>query len=231
VAKQLAKSKPAEGSPSTFVPEFETKVDGGYPRIDVVKPYFLVFDPQRWTVMDGHVVPQLIRAPLEPGVNGFELREGKIRRAKWAERQEEQNRKVIPFDWAPDGNSYLQEVETRTNSGVKKTYISAWETAYVGDTETTTDTPAYVEWLRGLIAAGKLPACPPHILKRMVDKLSAALVEANVTQQKKASAEGARRIEALTASLEAARAAHENRPRGPAVKGSAATPTFDEGAE
>lgn len=146
-----------------------------HPKIDVMPPYYLVFSPERWAVVAGKLVPALSKAPLVDGVNGVSVaRNGGVRFANAQSRLEQEGRFKIPWDWAPDGESYLQVLDTKPN-GVgdpQETWISVFESASLGSASIASNTKSYVAWLGELMAAGKIPACPLHVAE---DKLSVSI--------------------------------------------------------
>jgi len=132
-------------------------------------------------VMDGKLVPQLGKLPLLGGVNRVEVApDGRIRFAAARARLEEGGRIPVPYSWAPDGVSYLRQVETRPDGSrtVQTAHISCWETVHAGDPLPTCDEARYAEWLSSLVTSGKLPACPPHLARRMLEKTTEHLEEA-----------------------------------------------------
>jgi hypothetical protein len=83
-----------------------------------MSPFVLVHNPIRWTVIAGHLVPGLHKTTLEPGVNRVEMRLAKGRVQICRGPHQAQRRRphlVIPYEWGPDGESYVQVVETRPN--------------------------------------------------------------------------------------------------------------------
>jgi hypothetical protein len=163
-------------------PEFATNDTGvTHPYIDATPPYMLWFHPSRWMVMEGKLVPQLGKLPLVAGINHVEYDgEGRVKFARTRALLEEQGRTLIPYEWAPDGESYIKAVDTKPQGrrDVREAWISVFETAHVGDAETSTDTKAYAGWMRKLIDDGKLPDCPPHHARRMLETSNGRLRQA-----------------------------------------------------
>lgn len=180
MAKQLGTATPSTGV--AYTPEFATRDLGlGHPWIDPTPPFILVYSPQRWMVMDGRLVPSLSKCPLLPGVNRVEIdRDGRIRFAATRARLEEEGRMAIPYDWAPDGESYLTTVETRPNGSqtIRTAHLTVWDTCHAGDRIPSPDERGYSLWLEGLVKSGKLPSCPPHHARRMLERASEHLEEA-----------------------------------------------------
>lgn len=167
----------------TVAPSFAT-VDHGHdmPRIPVSPMFILVFVPSRWMIMEGTLVPQLSKIPLEPGTNLIEgTKNGGIRAARLSARLAEEGRIRIPFDWAPDGVSYVQEVQTRIGLSEMTTYVSVFAEVYPGDSRTHPDLVAYVEWLTSLVTSGKLPSCPPFHVRQMLEKEEGRLLVAEAS--------------------------------------------------
>jgi hypothetical protein len=159
-------------------------------------------------IMEGALVPQLSKIPLEPGTNLIEgTKNGGIRAARLSARLAEEGRIRIPFDWAPDGVSYVQEVQTRIGLSEMTSYVSVFAEVYPGDSRTHPDSVAYVEWLTSLIASGKLPSCPPFHVRRMMDKEEGRLLVAEASVKAHDSGPNRAALEAHTANLAALKVA------------------------
>jgi len=184
----MAKSLDTSSSSSAFTPEFATKDLGlGHPWIDASPPYILIYSPQRWMVMDGRLVPSLSKLPLVAGVNRVEVdKDQRIRFAATRARLEEEGRIPVPYEWGPNGESYLKTVETRPNgsSQIQTAYVSVWETCHAGDRQPATTEAGYADWLEDLVKSGKLPACPPHLARRLLEKANEHLEEAEAMSAK-----------------------------------------------
>lgn len=197
-------------------PQFATRSNGmEHPFLDVSPPYVLTFHIQRWMVHAGRLVPSLQKVTLSPGVNGVSVnREGKINFADARSRLETEGRIVVPYEWGP-GGTYLLPIDTRPNGGkdVVETWISCWEEATVGSTETYPNTDGYAEWLASLVTDGKLPACPVSVASRMLDVARERLEKARSDSAKNGGAGKssirakaiAQEVEVLEAYLEAAK--------------------------
>jgi hypothetical protein len=172
----------AKTAKKTVAPKFAT-VDHGHdkPRIPFSPMFMLVFVPTRWMIMEGKLVPQLTKVPLDPGSNLVEGTKDGIRASRLSARMAEEGRKRIPFEWAPDGESYIQVVETRVGQSDVETYVSVFEEVYAGDSETHPDTMAYAAWLEDLVKSKKLPPCPPFQVRRMMEQEEARLLVAEAS--------------------------------------------------
>ncbi len=173
-------SSPA-GEVSKVTPNFASRPSGiEHPFLDASPPFILVFSPNRWTVMHGRLIPALMTRPLEAGVQNVSVdRDGRIHFAVARAKLEEQGRQVIPYEWGPDGESYVQQVDTRPRGGrnLRKAHITVWETAMVGSAETHSNEEAYADWAASLVADGKLPPCPRYILEQLLEKHDGRLRE------------------------------------------------------
>lgn len=160
-------------------PEMATRATGiAHPFLDVTPAFYLTFHPSRWTIIAGQLVPGLQKFPLAAGVNNVEIsKDGRVHFAAARAKLETEGRTVIPWEWAPDGVSYLECVDTRPGGGrdVLETWISVFETADPGRSETSPDEDAYAGWLTGLVKAGKLPACSLAVARQMLDRASERL--------------------------------------------------------
>jgi len=192
------------GGATKVVPKFFSRdIGGGLPHLDRSPPYILAHHPNRYMVMAGKLVPSPSRIPLVDGVNRVRIAsDGRIRFADAQSRLQDAHFKLIPYEMGPDGESYIQEVDSRPDGreAIAKTTISVWETAYAGDSSTEVDTAGYAEWLESLVTRGHLPACPTHQVARMLTTARAALKDAEQKQgQNKLS--DLTRIEALRAEV------------------------------
>lgn len=200
---------PAPVSDGSYVPEFSSKASGVHlPRVDKMPAFLFGFHRSRWTVVAGSIVPALAKFALVAGCGRVTISpDGRVRFADARAQIEERGWQIIPYEWGP-GGSYLRQVRSAPGQGINEidTYMSAWETAHVGDSETTADPEGYAAWLRELIDAGKLPECPRHIVARMLEARTRALAEAegHVEQGHSAWGEAVRVLRATVAVLEEA---------------------------
>lgn len=203
-------------------PDMATQDTGGaHPFIDATPPFYLVFHPERWTVVAGQLVPALSKVNLVAGVNGVEIdRQGKIRFAKMRAQIEEEGRTLVPWNWAPDGSSYLQCIETRpaNSKEVQEAWITKFESVDIGGTETSSDDEAYAAWLTDLVKTGKLPTCSANVARRMLGKARERFERARADAAKLGGAGAASlRANALEAEVMALKK-HVDSAKGTAVK-------------
>lgn len=169
-------------------PEMATQAAGtAHPFIDATPQFLWTYHPERWAVIAGKLVPSLQKVPLLAGVNRVEIDPaGRVRFAAARARLEEEGRTVIPYEWAPDGESYLQCLDTRPEGkkDVHEAWISVFEEATVGGANTSPDDEAYAEWLDGLVKAGKLPPCDVNTARRLLDKSTERLEKARADAAK-----------------------------------------------
>lgn len=179
---------------SARVPSVATSASGqSHTQIDVSPMFLLVFHPRRWMVLAGKLVPALSRQPLADGVNRIEIeRSGRVRLAHYRARLEAEGRTIVPFEWAPDGESYLDRVDTRPGGRptVVETWISVWEEAPVGASQTVSDEAGYAKWLEGLVKSGKLPGCPIDVIEHMLEAAEARAARAAVVAARNQGASG-----------------------------------------
>jgi hypothetical protein len=148
-----------------------------YPAVEPASPFVLVFDSNRWAVIDGKVVPLLYKLQFSAGTNGVDRGADNLPAPALAIAMiEERGHKLIPF--MADGTSYLIRVQVGT-AKVKKTgqvipvysHHTRWETLYPGSTEIQTDTPGYARWLRWLVDNRVIPEPRPYVLERLASQL------------------------------------------------------------
>lgn len=124
--------------------------------------YLLYFNPERWTIIAGRVVPQLGKAKLIAGANGCDY---DYKRKVWVtapmtSQLEENGYKIIP--WEIDGDSYIRK-DPATGG-----YYSRWERVYSGSSRIQDGAAEYATWLQGLIDTGFLPPPPTYILEALL---------------------------------------------------------------
>jgi len=139
------------------------------PALPVRRQFLLAWNRNVWMVMAGMIVSALHTVRLEGGVDGCRVtRKGAIDIGSLKSNLERNGWNIIPTSAGP-GGSYIREVETDPTGQARKprrTYISAWETAFAGSRKTRTDTKGYAKWLRGLVKSGMIPDCPAIVAER-----------------------------------------------------------------
>lgn len=128
-------------------------------------PYLLKVHPARIAVLDGRVVHQAARIPLKRGINQIDLR----RDGQWLIRNtirsaEDQGWTVIMWDVDGPGTSYLHQP-------IPGCWLSRWERAVSGSSDTISDLPGYVDWLVGLRLRGVVPELSAWSLGRLRERL------------------------------------------------------------
>jgi len=202
-----------------LIPEFFSTDNGvGLPMVDPSPPFVYFHHRRRFVVLLGKVVPELAKIPLVSGCNRVvKATDGRIRFADTQAKFQERHWKMIPPDLAPNGRTYLQEVDTlQRNGNTAKAVISCWETAHAGEAHTAWDMEAYVAWLESLVTKGHIAAITPHRAGEMLSAAKSALSKAEhrLSAGKCASPE---RVEALR--LEVAALEKAAKSRGAPVKG------------
>lgn len=178
----MAKRTDTSTAEKPRTPSMATVARGiAHPFLDVSPPFLLVFHPERWMVFGGKLVPSLQRVPLADGVNNVTVAQGgHIRLAALRAKLEEEGRTVIPYTWAPDGESYLQCIDTRPGGSrdIVETWISVFEEARAGATDVTPDEETYRDWLADLVQSGRLPHCALGVAQRMLERVLERLEKA-----------------------------------------------------
>lgn len=143
------------------------------PVVDAKPEFFLAFHPDRWMVHAGQLIPDLLQKRIIAGVSGVRrLRDGRLSTSGMRTRLEDQGYYILPHSLGP-GGSYMCRVwvdpQGRGRQRVAH-YVTAWERLYPGSRRVDSDERAYAEWCLSLVAQGVIPACPPHIARRMHDQ-------------------------------------------------------------
>lgn len=137
------------------------------------------FNPWRWTIMEGRIVPCLHKIRAIGGLNGVSEdvdRNGVATLRTGAARSdaEDRGRKLIPYTKTQDGRSYLYRPEGRPD-----VTLSRWERVFSGTATVVCDKAGYVAWLEWLMSPGSdgdgrafLPGPTLDVLQRMRSQLS-----------------------------------------------------------
>lgn len=132
-------------------------------------PWIWFYDPRRWGVLDGKLVPLLVPVPLVRGVqNVTQTRSGKIDVSALIVDQRRRGRMVIPTEWGPNG-SYCRKI-----AGMPE-YVDAWTHPIRGSSKPRVDKAGKANWLLGLVAEGKIPPCPTSTLEALQEKLARSI--------------------------------------------------------
>lgn len=174
----------AEGG--AFVPFEGPTSRGGAPvtKVDACPPFLQTFNPKRWTVMGGRVIPLLGRIPFMSGVNGATAI---IDRTTGAEKAvqpsmargmaEEKGHIIIPFNEIPDSHARMHGQDLANKSylwkprGRPDVTLSIYTKCYPGDTTLDCDEKHYLEWIEYLQDRGIIPTPPAYVLRRMLAKM------------------------------------------------------------
>lgn len=204
MAKDLTNGSAAPTEPEIVTIRQSAKSYGHeHPRCPVRPQFLLAYNPGRWTVKGGCVVPDLHRLALTPGLNNVTVdSDGDWRLAALHERCARLGRKVIPLEHGP-GGSYLRRYRTFKNNRLQPTYFDAWTRVHAGDSRVTYDLEGYVQWVRGLMASGVIPSPPHYIVRRLHADRAHALKRAELALERDASAEKIATVERLRTDLAA----------------------------
>lgn len=198
-----------------------SRVDHGheYPRVPVAPRFLLAYDPKRWTIIEGFVVPLLITVPLTNGVNHVNQDgQGRFDLNKLRSKLDKEDRTLIPWSKGPGGRPYVDKVKTRTRSKqIRDTYVSVWCDVHAGDDRLYPRTKEYVAWLRELMANGTLPQPPAHVVRELLSDRTRKLRQAEVRAERQPSATRIERVKTLEAEVVQLKAMVEEGPTTPKV--------------
>lgn len=144
------------------------------PKIDPSPPFWFVYDPNRWGVVGGQVIPLLYRLTARKGSRGMgEDANGKIIASGAFANVEERGHRPIPWDVDGRGTRYIRKIP---GGG----WITQWETVFPGSASVRVAEEAYARWVRALCereAAGlELP--PVYILEDLIERISDRIARA-----------------------------------------------------
>lgn len=184
------------------VPEFfSTDTGEGVPVIDPSPRFIFAHHRKRWYVLAGRLVPELTKIPLVAGSNRVALApDGRVRFADTQAMLQDRHFKMIPYSAAPNGRTYLQEVDTLVGNQIRPAVITVWETAHAGEGRTSLDEDAFAKWLESLVTRGIIAPCTPHRIGEMVEATRQALAKAEL-RLSSGKASSNTRVEALRAEL------------------------------
>lgn len=157
---------------TAHTPEFFTQGDGYIdPRVPVFPPFIYAFHPARWNMVGGKLAPQLRKVSLQGGVNQVTRdKAGRWHIAKLRAALETDGWKLIPYNKAPDGTTYVKTAKTRVGANLHTTHLSVWESTFQGSSEIGSDTKGYTKWMQSLIDSGFLSPCPQHIAAKLLER-------------------------------------------------------------
>ena len=216
------------------------------PKLEPNDAFLLVYDANRYTVMDGVVVPALKRVVLTPGINGCSAtydRDGRVVAVQAGMARamaEERGNTIIPLTAVPPSQHHLHNNGGRAHlwkPAGTGTHLTIWETAYAGAKRTSTDTAAYVAWFAWLVEQRIIPPPQAHVLRELLaqrveerDKMSDRA--ATVPSVRPLANQLAKDCEVIEAAIKASGAKvdeeDEEVPSGPPAEG--ATVVVDDGA-
>jgi len=133
------------------------------PKVPASPPFWLVFYPDRWCVMEDRVVPQLQNFHLRHTINGVvQLLDGTYQVADAEQLIRQKGGTVLP--WDIDDEPYLVEAAPGH-------WTTRWTGLIPGSGHTRVDAAGYVEWLVSLQARGLIPKPEPRHLAALVERL------------------------------------------------------------
>jgi hypothetical protein len=147
------------------------------PNLGFTPPAFLKVHPDAWTVAGGRLLPSVRKMPLVPGVNNVRFAADgvyDVRQAKYD--AADRGWTVLPLDLDGPGTSYMVEPWP----GV---WLTRWETAHPGATETVTDQTAYLDWCQSLVDRGIVDPPQPHVVRKLLRNADADVVAAEAAMK------------------------------------------------
>lgn len=153
-----------------------------FPKVAAQSPFYLVYTPDRWDVIEGYLVPSLYKLSLTPGANAVTRGAGgRPDPTDAIAGIERQGHYILPWDIGGDGQ-YIRAFQVgigqdrKTGAAVKiHSWHTRWEQLYAGSDAIQSDTAAYARWLHGLIERGLLPHPRPYVVERLRRQYETAL--------------------------------------------------------
>jgi len=131
------------------------------PKLDASPAFLFRAHPERWTILEGAVVPILGKIKLQDGVNRCRMIDGKFHAQDAIAASESAGWVTIPHD--VDG---LETTYLRRPKGAPHVWLSRFERVFPGST-VIEPSREYVPWLLSLIERGVLKPCPLYVLERI----------------------------------------------------------------
>ena len=145
------------------------------PKLGANDPFMLIYDPTRYTVMDGHVVPAFKQLALTPGVNGVDVVKDRrtglptgVSIGMATAMAQDRGHIPIQFDWIPEPLQRLCRggvVSYIWRPEGTDAHLSIFTRCFAGSKKIVADVPAYVAWIDWLVSSDKIPAPPTHVLE------------------------------------------------------------------
>lgn len=220
---------PQKRSAHRHVPEEIQHTRGGYPTGDPKPMFRLAHLPTRWRVLCGKVVPDLSKIALSAGSqNVVRVKGGALDTSLHRTSLTDRGFTLIPYDSAPDGESYMDEYEVRQpNKPVMISYCSCFETPVEGSSDLDLDEEALADWLTSLVDSGLISKPAPSVLRKKALSVRKRLAKA---EGEVAHGQGAKAlyVEELRAELAAWESALKTTPR---VRGASVNPDTIDASE
>jgi hypothetical protein len=153
-----------------------------FPKVPAQSPFYLVYTPDRWDVIEGQLVPSLYKLSLTPGANAVTRGAGgRPDPTDAIAGVERQGHYLLPWDIGGEGR-YIRAFQVgtgqdrKTGAAVKiYSWHTRWEQLYAGSDAIQSDTAGYAAWLVGLIERGLLPRPRPYVVERLRRQYETAL--------------------------------------------------------
>ncbi len=138
------------------------------PRLDPSPRFVMLAHSNRYTVMCGHLIPQLKRLTIEPGVNGVD------KHGAWhgaVASQQQRGWVLIPEDVDGQGTTYLRVDQVAQG----QRYRLKWEQVWAGSNRIGSDEQGYADWCASLMSRGLVPPPPLHVLEGLHERYTASV--------------------------------------------------------
>lgn len=136
------------------------------PKIQPEPPFWFVYNPERWCVMEGQVIPLLYKLSARPGARGVGMdEEGRPVMGEALANIQIKGHTIIPWDVDGPGTRYLRREPTAGG------WLSRWETPFPGSSIVRVDEEGYARWVRSLCERGVLGLPPIYILEELREQL------------------------------------------------------------
>jgi hypothetical protein len=208
-----------------FVPDEGTTSRTSNPATKVATnaPFQMVFDPQRWTIVEGKVVPRFYEIRHIPGLQGVEenvdprTRQRRVRTVHARDDAESMGHRLIPYDAIPDSHRTLHGTADGPKSylwspaGRPDVTLLIYTRVFPGNDRVELDHARYHEWVDYLIEREVITPPPSFVLRELLTKK--AEERDRVADKARTAPSLAGEVERLSRDVEAIRLELERRER------------------
>ena len=141
------------------------------PRVEASPPFLLAWHAAQYQVLGGQVLPYIREVGLRPGVaNVTRNKDGSYNMGALKRDLERKGWRILPRELGPDGD-YIMEWDVSPDGRNRRiSHHTPWVTLYAGSDAVRSDVESYASWIRSLVDAGTVPACPAYVAEKLLER-------------------------------------------------------------